>query len=476
MGDPVDGDGQEPGYAAITSSTRLGGRVAGADRLGVEDEPRVDVAAAPRRSRRSPGRPSAGSVSGSTRRRRSRRARMRRAASSSARRRGVVGELGEQDAQEPVHERGDVALERVDPAVLGAAAGERLGEGVLAVVVDGRRSSFSFGPSGPCSGSVPGGDADELVGAPEEPGEERRDPPAQDVEPAADADAGRGEEDLERRDGADEEPAERRGAEGEGDGAEADEGGAQGLGEAGRVLVLELGRRARGAGPGGRPARRGPAGRSGCRTRPRRPGSGPTRTASQGSASTKAAARTTAETPAPKRWPRGSIRRAGGVRMDTGGLRGRGGRGDAVAARGGAARGWDPRGPREGAGGQRATATVPRAGTRRGQEQQVPLGRRRSRVVMGESIAGNARVGSGRRGAVGRQGHVRRRAVPASRDQPAAASTASRRRRSVSGTEARSSCSIRPAARVARPRGSTSARTSIRAARRAERRHLARRP
>ena len=88
------------------------------------------------------------------------------------------------------------------------------------------------------------GEAGKLVGAPEESGDERRDPPAQDVEAAADADAGSRKEDLERRHGADEEPAEGRGAEGEGDGGTGDDGGPERLGKPRRVLVLELGRRA----------------------------------------------------------------------------------------------------------------------------------------------------------------------------------------------------------------------------------------
>ena len=214
--------------------------------------------------------------------------------------------------------------------------------------------------------------------------DQRRDPPAQDVEAAADADAGRREEDLERRDGADEEPAERwwrRAAKAAAarpmkvaPSAWAKRGGYSCSGSAGGP------RRRRAADQ--RP-RRGPAGRGGCRTRPRRRG-WPDEDGEPGRRRKKAPARTAAETPAPKRWPRGSIGRAGGVRMDTGDLRGRGtaGRVSPGARWRGGRRGGVAR-PARGAGGQRAIATVPRTGTRRGQEQQEPLQRRRARVVMG---------------------------------------------------------------------------------------------
>ena len=156
---------------------------------------------------------------------------------------GVVGELREEDAEQAVRERGDVPLERIEAAVLRAPAARSSANscsrswsvGVVMVssasavgVADGRRD----------------GEAGKLVGAPEEPGDERRDPPAQDVEAAADADAGSRKEDLERRHRANEEPAQRRDAQGEGDSGKADGGGPERLGEPRRVFVLELGRRA----------------------------------------------------------------------------------------------------------------------------------------------------------------------------------------------------------------------------------------
>ena len=242
VGDAMDRDGQEARVRQDDLVHALGRGVAGADRVGVEDEPGVDLGQRLREGVHDPRRVglpgerchetaqvAAGEdqVGGQ----------LVRAGG------GVVGELREQDAEEPVRERGDVALERIEAAVLGAPGGEELRELVLAVVVGGRGHGL-LRISGRCSGWAPGRRAGEPVGAPEEPRDERRDPPAQDVEAATDADAGGREEDLERRHRAHEEPAERRGAEGEGDRAEADEGGAERLGEPRRVLVLELGRRA----------------------------------------------------------------------------------------------------------------------------------------------------------------------------------------------------------------------------------------
>src|SRR5450759_1432640 len=81
--------------------------------------------------------------------------------------------------------------------------------------------------------------ADDPIGSPEEARELGRHPPAQDVEAAADADPGGGEDELEGRHGSHQEPAEQRRAGHDGERAEPDAGSPQGLGEPRRILVLE---------------------------------------------------------------------------------------------------------------------------------------------------------------------------------------------------------------------------------------------
>ena len=128
---------RKPGYAAMTSSIDSAAGSPARDRLGVEDEAGVDLGQRFREGvhdARRVGLPgercdeTAQVAAGDDEVSRQ----LVRAGG------GVVGELREEDAEEPVRERGDVALERIEAAVLGAARGEELRERVLAVVLGGR--------------------------------------------------------------------------------------------------------------------------------------------------------------------------------------------------------------------------------------------------------------------------------------------------------------------------------------------------
>ena len=154
MGDPVDRDGEEARVRGDHLVDGFGGRVAGTDRLGVEDEAGVDL-----RQRFREGVDDARRV-GLPGERCDETAQVAagedQAGGELVRARGgVVGELREEDAEQAVRERGDVALERVEAAVLGAARGEELRERVLAVVVGGRGHGL-LRISGRCSGWAPG--------------------------------------------------------------------------------------------------------------------------------------------------------------------------------------------------------------------------------------------------------------------------------------------------------------------------------
>ena len=155
----------------------------------------------------------------------------------------------------------------------------------------------------------------EPVRPPERAREQRGNPPPPEVEPATHADPRHGKERLQPDNGGNKNPARDRQADEERDRGEREERAAERLGEAGRVWCSRSAGAETGARADQRPAPPGkdrgvPNAAETSRLRP-------TSATSQGRPSRNASARARADTPAPKRWPRGSMKRAGGGVRDT---------------------------------------------------------------------------------------------------------------------------------------------------------------